>query len=144
MNRQNNKSDIEKMVFNTENFEMPYFLYKLTKKSMKVFNTHERIEYMYNFIEKVADKNNLIITNNLSNLYYSSKSRDYVDENIVTLRFNWNIHLETQYSSYFKMFVILKDLLKVLDNDLSLMTNFYNNAYFMTKEDSELRRGLSK
>lgn len=138
------KEQVEKALFDIENFSMPRYLYKLESNSMKIYNTFYEIEYMYNVIRKVAEKNNLIINENVKKLYETSISRETADSNknlnkIYSMREEYS---NLQFKNYVKLYILLKDLLKHLENDFTLILNFYNNTYFSRKEDITIHARL--
>ena len=132
-----NKEQVEKVLFDIEHIYLPRYLYKLNTHSMKVFNSFNDIEYMYRVINKVADKNNLNVNSNIQKLYKSSVSRDLADSDEDLRKDKWlyNHYASKQFNNCIRLYIILKDLLKVVENDFTMELNFYNNVYLSTKED---------
>lgn len=143
MREMETKEQVQKALFNIENFDLPRYLYKLNTHSMKVFNSHYDIEYMYKVIQKIADKSNLEINLKVKELYESSISREIADE-IKDKKWFLDEYANHQFNNFVRMYILLKDLLKVVENDFTLELNFYNNTYFSKKADVKLHAKLRR
>ena len=143
MREMETKEQVQKALFNIENFDLPRYLYKLNIHSMKVFNSHYDIEYMYKVIQKIADKSNLEINLKVKELYESSISREIADK-ITDKKWFLDEYANHQFNNFVRMYILLKDLLKVVENDFTLELNFYNNTYFSKKADVKLHTKLRR
>ena len=143
MREMETKEQVQKALFNIENFDLPRYLYKLNIHSMKVFNSHYDIEYMYKVIQKIADKSNLEINLKVKELYESSISREIADK-ITDKKWFLDEYANHQFNNFVRMYILLKDLLKVVENDFTLELNFYNNTYFSKKADVKLHAKLRR
>lgn len=146
MRKMETKEQVQQELSNIKSLYLPRYLYKLDTHSMKVFNTYSDIEYMYEVIKKVADRSNLVLTHKVTDLYESSISREVAerDDSLLRVYLMQEQYTNIQFNNYVRLYILLKDLLKHIDDDFRLERNFYNNTYFMNKEEQILHAKLGR
>lgn len=142
MREHTEKEKILKIVNTIENLYLSRYLYKLETKSMKIYNTYNEIQIMYDFINKIAEKNNLIVRDNVRDLYENSISREQAESDLHNLFWVRTDMANVQFNNYVRLHIILKGLLDCVDDDLTLNRNFYNNTYLASKGEQFLHEKL--
>lgn len=104
--------------------------YKYNTQSFKVFNTHEDVLEIAEFVDLVAKKNNLNVFTFTKNTFNRSKDLDFFVENKNKVNDNWEKYAFEQMAVYNMSLNILEHILDEIDEDLILTGPFAYRTYF--------------